>query len=616
MMMKSIKSLLFSKSFGYIDLLFTLLIIIILIDQPNVCWSRMVDKKIYHQIPVQNFCFLRFNATNQIGCSDSKFGNEGLIKIINNDNDLNEIKNGHMAYVPVITSKQFNYTTLMAFKKSDNVAGVIVCDNGRPEWGFSSDHSCPNQLFDLYTNDNEYGFCRKIQWNKPNKQHYDNGLLFEHWPFPIFFIRNQNDIDWLLNKTDEHQNWPKLAAEFTAQMHGAVDSITCTRRSILSQNSWFSLMPTTYCEPLGGINIYTHTFDLNNLKTIPDNSVIVLSTRLDTFSMFDQLAPGADSVMSSLITTLAIAQLLYRPEIQTKLINTINQRSLLIALFDGEAFDYIGSSSAAFQMKNQIFPLPRNNSVEKSLQFNIDKIYQWIEFEQIGPHEISDKLDLYLHKNPGTTDSQQLINIIQMESKNFNDLQINETPNDMPLPPSSIQSFLKMRKNIEHVVVTNHRNEFINKYYNSFFDDGSDIMNSKDFKQSYLQRIKSIATLYSRVIYRSLTNEQLDLKEEASDELISMLMECFLYNSNCKLFSIILQSVNKTIESNDDDDENNQIEPPYPSYVSVYQADPRTKILRQYIKRILNYYSGQNMNVSSSDECISMARSDHVSLIN
>lgn len=142
-------------------------------------------------------------------------------------------------------------------------------------------------------------------------------------------------------------------------------------------------------------------------------------------------------------------------------------------------------------------------------------------------------------------------------------------------------------------------------------------MNSTDFKKSYLQRIKSIATLYSRVIYRSITNEQMELREEASDELISMLMECFLYNSNCKLFSNILQSVNKTIESNDDDDdENNQIEPPYPSYVSVYQADPRTKILRQYIKRILNYYSGQNMNVSSSDECISMARSDHVSLIN
>lgn len=87
----------------------------------------------------------------------------------------------------------------MAFKKSDHVAGVLVLDYGRPESGFSSDRSCPNQMFDLYTNDDKYGFCRKIQWNKPNPQHYDNGLLYEHWPFPIFFLRNQTDIDWLLN---------------------------------------------------------------------------------------------------------------------------------------------------------------------------------------------------------------------------------------------------------------------------------------------------------------------------------------------------------------------------------------------------------------------------------
>ncbi|KAH9511768.1 hypothetical protein DERF_010201 [Dermatophagoides farinae] len=617
MIVKSSKSLIKQNSFDIIK--FSLLLLMfILINQPTGCHSGTVEKKIYHEIQVQNFCFLRFNATNQIGCSDSKFGNEGLIKIINNDNDMEEIKSGQSAYVPVITSKQFNFTTLMAFKKSDHVAGVLVLDYGRPASGFSSDRSCPNQMFDLYTNDDKYGFCRKIQWNKPNPQHYDNGLLYEHWPFPIFFLRNQTDIDWLLNKTAQHQDWPKLAAEFKAPMHGAVDSITCTRRSILSQDSWFSLMPVSFCEPLGGINIYSHTFKLNDSDSLPDNSVVVLATRLDTFSMFDGLAPGADSVMSSLITIIAIAEILYRPDIQSKLINNDNRRSLFIALFDGEAFDYIGSSSAAFQMKEKIFPLPKKRSDEKSLQFDFSKIFQWIEFEQIGLHKISEKLPLYLHKNPGTN-SKQLINIIQNESNKFKDLQMNETPDEMPLPPSSVQSFLKLRKDIEHIVITNHRDEFINKYYNSLFDDGSDMMNSIEFKKSYLDRIKSVATLFARVVYQSITGQPLDLDKQADEELISMLMECLLHNSNCKLFSIILQPSNITAESNNDDGDGNgtiysdsnvkHILPPYPSYVSVYQADPRTKILRQYIRRILNYFTGENMHVAF-DKCVSMANSD------
>lgn len=148
------------------------------------------------------------------------------------------------------------------------------------------------------------------------------------------------------------------------------------------------------------------------------------------------------------------------------------------------------------------------------------------------------------------------------------------------------------------------------------------MMNSIEFKKSYLDRIKSVATLFARVVYQSITGQPLDLDKQADEELISMLMECLLHNSNCKLFSIILQPSNITAESNNDDGDGNgtisldsnvkHILPPYPSYVSVYQADPRTKILRQYIRRILNYFTGENMHVAF-DKCVSMANSDPVS---
>jgi len=80
---------------------------------------------------------------------------------------------------------------------SDRISGVIVLDDesniSRPD-PYSPDSSCPNEEFDLYVNDTTYGHCAKQKWNVVD-QNYNNGLMFNDWPFPIYFIKNKTSID-------------------------------------------------------------------------------------------------------------------------------------------------------------------------------------------------------------------------------------------------------------------------------------------------------------------------------------------------------------------------------------------------------------------------------------
>ena len=85
-------------------------------------------------------------------------------------------------------------------QSSDRISGVLVVDfepqNRTNEITFLSvDKSCPNEYFDLYVNDTTYGHCRQQQWNSEDESRHLEGLMFIDWPFPIFFIKNQTNID-------------------------------------------------------------------------------------------------------------------------------------------------------------------------------------------------------------------------------------------------------------------------------------------------------------------------------------------------------------------------------------------------------------------------------------
>lgn len=90
------------------------------------------------------------------------------------------------------------------------------------------------------------------------------------------------------------------------------------------------------------------------------------------------------------------------------------------------------------------------------------------------------------------------------------------------------------------MVVTNHEYAYINKYYNSYAEDGSQFANETG---TYLA---NIATLITRVVYKLIQGSDMDKSVVADESLVRDLMHCFLKTSSCQYFKYVQGSTKGT----------------------------------------------------------------------
>lgn len=126
-----------------------------------------------------------------------------------------------------------------------------------------------------------------------------------------------------------------------------------------------------------------------------------------------------------------------------------SDRALLLALFDGEAFDYIGSSHAAFQLSRGEFPLTDSNSELAKHKLSFSHLSHLIELNQVAHYNLTaaQNYQLYLHKNLHSTSAlEELTKLILGELDGLTGIAVKAVEDGRPLPPSSAQSFLKLVK--------------------------------------------------------------------------------------------------------------------------------------------------------------------------
>jgi len=82
-------------------------------------------------------------------------------------------------------------------------------------------------------------------------------------------------------------------------MYAAINSESCIKRTDLMLN----FNPTQFCDPLGDRNIHWPLAPLDE----SNNTVIMVTARLDASSLFDGVSPGAGNVVTGLVTLLATA---------------------------------------------------------------------------------------------------------------------------------------------------------------------------------------------------------------------------------------------------------------------------------------------------------------------
>ena len=320
-------------------------------------------------------CIRRFNATHQIGCAKGDLKNQdGVVYAVRNSiefNRLEKLKDVNKRDLIVITSPRFFLDVMdfyLKYRVSSKINGIVLNIGNNSETGeYSDDSKSPNNKFGIYSNAPE--------WNSFGKNYN-----FEKYDIPIYVITNQNDANVVFYDCYEKFNKKIFQTVDTAfniassdllcgmqlglLMSGAVSSSVCVRRSSIQH----TLESDYFCDPLGGSNYLTF------LSQKPSNSlpITLITSRIDTFTMYEYFTPGANEPISSIIGLMSLAQLL------AKYRNNFVKNNLLFVLFDNEAFEYGGSSRFVNDLNLDKFPelkINNSNNSDGADSFILSKLY-------------------------------------------------------------------------------------------------------------------------------------------------------------------------------------------------------------------------------------------------
>jgi len=502
--------------------------VVILIN--NIQGQKLKDS-IYSDIEEIRPCFRRLNGTGEIGCTSHIGGNVGVVIYLKDMSEVDTIENGDFApYIVLIDPHIFSGELLNRLKSSGNVNGVILpsvteglWEGHYPKSGYSDDSTCPNDDSQCSSSN---------PWNPSG-----SNAMWIDWGFPIFLVQNANATDKLYNCFLDYNNktplsWPLCSMELKANMYGAKDSQTCIRRSNL-----FNITPLTVCDPLSDNNIHyfvsprnstTHT---NTTKVQSEDSVIVVSARLDALALFDQVEVGFDTPATGIVALLATAHLV------SEAIKTLKYRvgveNILFLLIHGESFDYIGSSRLVYDMENQAFPFNKSKSdaaqtfYQNGTQslFSKTNIKSFIELGQLSNSQGSDTVFLHSANDPKE--------VVETLRSNRGDLPTPEAVNK--IPPSSAQTFLQ-HSPIPTVVITNYNREFTNNMYHSIYDnaDRHEYQYEQGENQKVVSHISNVAMMVAKTIVKLATGQDVQMADQSV--LVNELLHCYTVTANCTMF--------------------------------------------------------------------------------
>ncbi|XP_069491528.1 nicastrin isoform X2 [Ambystoma mexicanum] len=507
------------------------------------CFSNSVERKIYISLNTTASCVRLLNATHQIGCQSSMNGDTGVIHVVEKVEDLQWVlEDGpNPPYMVLLNGELFTRDTMLKLKGASRLTGIaVVRSKPNPHADFSKDVLCPNDGFGIYSTSYgpEYAHCNQTIWNP-----FGDGLSYEDFQFPIFLINDENETQVIKQCYEDHNipangsvlQYPLCALQLFSHMHAVTNTVTCMRRSSI-QNT-FSLNPAV-CDPLVDYNVWSTLRPVNTSGQLdPEEKIVVVASRLDSRSFFWDMAPGANSAVSGFVTQIAAAEALQKLPDSQKL-----PRNIMFAFFQGETFDYIGSSRMVYDMQKGKFPIGLNN------------IHSFLELSQVALRNTS---TLWLHTDPISqrnnsvmTEVKALVGILLKASENTN-VTLQEVDQSKPIPPSSFQRFLKAQ-NIPGVVLTDHQGAFQNRYYQSIYDTAENIQlhypaglgpeEQMDYVTNTAEALTEVATVVARGLYKLAGGSDASSIIKADPKTVSRMLYGFLVKSNNSWFQSIVNT--------------------------------------------------------------------------
>ncbi|KAF2982953.1 hypothetical protein EK904_000629, partial [Melospiza melodia maxima] len=236
-------------------------------------------------------------------------------------------------------------------------------------------------------------------------------------------------------------------------------------------------------------------------------------------SFFWNVAPGAEAAVGSFVALLAAAQALHgAPGAQSL------PRNVLFVFFQGESFDYIGSSRLVFDMEQEKFPL------------RLENIGAFLELGQVS---LMNNSELWMHTDPVSRQNKSVDDQVQdlitklQSSSSSSGVSVQEPDVSQPLPPSSFQRFLRSRS-IPGAVLSDHRAGFRNRYFQSIYDTAENIglrypegLSPEEQLEHVTDTAKALArvgTLVARALFSLAGGQNGTEKIQADEKTVGIVM--------------------------------------------------------------------------------------------
>lgn len=300
-----------------------------------------------------------------------------------------------------------------------------------------------------------------------------------------------------------------------------------------------SMNPQRYCDPLQSKNIYATLFPRPAKQT---EQIILVGARIDTTSMFDGVGVGAMDSLVPAVTLMSTAHTL------TKILNNRDSAryNVLFMLFNGEAYDYIGSQRFVYDIEEGAFP-----------STNPIKLTDIKLFIDIGSLDSQNSTTIYQFADFAEADQIATILKATIQKYRLNyDVQRNTTKN---VPPTSAQSFLRVNATFPAVIFYSDNNK--NRFYHSIYDNDKnidfvykntskdfttlvDVSNDSGFGPSIQLAIRNISSALAFSLYEFVTANEYKSNDGANPYLIDEMLHCYLQSAKCPLFQAAVKDPN------------------------------------------------------------------------
>ncbi|RCN33547.1 cation diffusion facilitator family transporter [Ancylostoma caninum] len=435
------------------------------------------------------------------------------------------------------------------------------------------------------------------------------GLRDIDWRMQILYMYNQTQLE-TVKKCHDLFNVPKegsstvsspfCAASYGSFSRGAGNTEICLRRSIPWTRAVDEIFGKTdsFCSYLYGVNLiaFLPPKIYKNSSSARTTRYLMLAVRQDSFGLIPEISPGEISVLTSVIAILAAARGIGLHASAFKKAAEHSDRHVIIAFFDGESFEYIGSSDVEFTMGLGIFPQKiRNNSTAWIEPIEVSQLDGIVEIQQLGTGNGKTLNGLVDGRQFQGGQLKDLLDSLSGGITAAGGSLVYPTA-DSSMPPSSWYPFARVNPSIKGVVLAPFKDKYEYRRVNSMLDRAGWTA------EQHSIAISEITLAASAVLRAAADYVRLDPSVRNSltidRKFVSDLTDCFIVAqrwANCSFFAKM-----------EFDEEARKLHLGKSTYVSTEKANT----LRSFIEYGLVYAIGSTAdtsNITDEESCAEFA---------